>query len=473
MENSIICSKNPNIVWISEKLIEDRFDANPFKVQYIEDDIKDTEVYRCRIINDILRSKKDLTGGATPLGASYLDKGIRFIRTQDVDYNWINVDESVYISDEDDKKLKRSSLEVDDILLTITGVNFGKSAPVRRECLPANISQHSVRMHFKNEIDPYYVSTFLNSIYGQKQIMKKSVGATRPAIDYPNIKNIKVACPTYEIQKYIGDKVRKAEELRKEAKKLENEAYKEFNNLFDFKVNKENIWILNPTNLVDRIDCEYNYDYFFELEKKLSKNGVLVQKFGALIAKKMSEPQTDSADFTDVGIPVLRITDIHENYLDFKNCAKISEKVYDKLKEFQLIPKDIIFGLSGTIGRAIVVPNKIPEKAITNRRIAKVTLKQAELAYYIAMFLNSEYGKMQLIRETTGGVQKNLRLEDITRVHIPIPDKKIIDKISNYIENSMMCLNRSRLLIQEAKEDIEDLIEGNFDMSKIKESNKR
>ena len=277
-----------------------------------------------------------------------------------------------------------------------------------------------------------------------------------------------IPIPTSKVQKYIGDKVRKAEELREEAKKYENLSCKEFDKLLNFKISKNNIWYLNPYNLIDRIDCEYNCNYFFELKKNFSEQGLQVYRFGELIAKKMSEPQTDSTDFVDYGIPVLKITDIHEDYIDFKNCSRIPEDIYTNLKEFQLVPGDIIFGLSGTVGRAIVVPQEIPERAITNRRIAKVTLKKPELAYYIAMFLNSQYGKMQLIRETAGGVQKNLRLEDITKIYIPIPDKDAMTKITNCIKDRMRCLNKSRLLIQQAKQNVEDLVEGNFDMSKIK-----
>jgi restriction endonuclease S subunit len=223
--------------------------------------------------------------------------------------------------------------------------------------------------------------------------------------------------------------------------------------------------------LEDRIDCEYNYKHFYQLKDNFEKRGLKVVRFGKLIKKKLSEPQTNSEDFVSEGIPVLRITDIYEDYLDFENCARIPEEIYEKLKEFQLISNDIIFGLSGTIGRTIVVPENIPEKAITNRRIAKVTLKDPQLSYYIAAFLNSEFGKMQLLRETTGGVQKNLRLEDITKVHIPIPSKELIYKFSSLMKERIKKLNDSRILIQEAKQDVEDLIEGNFSISKIKANN--
>lgn len=466
MNNYYVISKEPNVIWMSGSKIEDRIDVTPFKSEHIENE-KILENIDITTINEALRNKRDLTGGATPLGANYLNEGIKFIRTQNIQRNSIDLSDVVYISKKDNEKLSRSKLEEDDVLLTITGADFGRIATVRRNHLPANISQHSVRMHFKENIDPYFVSTYLNCKYGQSQIYKFSVGATRPAIDYAAIRKIKIPTPSPIITKYIGDKVRGAEELSEEAKKIEILLNNEFSNLFSINIETTNAWYISPEKLVDRIDSEYNHTFFYELEDKLSSKGFKIYRFGELIKTKMSEPQTDSSDFISEGIPILRISDIYEDFIDFENCAKIPEEVYYKLKDFQLIPKDIIFGLSGTVGRAIVVPNEIPNKAITNRRIAKITLHQPALSYYVARFLNSKFGKVQLLRETAGGVQKNLRLEDISKLLIPIPNSDIVNRTNDLMEKKARYLNQSRKLIQQAKLDVENLIEGNFDMSKL------
>lgn len=132
---------------------------------------------------------REITGGATPLGADYPKTGIPFIRVQNIMPNYFNLNDLVYITKEDDKKLSRSRLKRDDVLLTITGVSYGKSAVVDSRLANANINQHSVRIELKKgSLNPYFLSTLLNAKFGKLQSDQNIVGITRPALDYQAIK---------------------------------------------------------------------------------------------------------------------------------------------------------------------------------------------------------------------------------------------------------------------------------------------
>jgi len=56
-------------------------------------------------------------------------------------------------------------------------------------------------------------------------------------------------------------------------------------------------------------------------------------------------------------------------------------------------------------------------------------------------------------------------------IEIPLIDIDIQLIIEEKIARYKNKINKSKQLIQEAKQDVEDLIEGNFDMSKIKVNN--
>jgi hypothetical protein len=60
--------------------------------------------------------------------------------------------------------------------------------------------------------------------------------------------------------------------------------------------------------------------------------------------------------------------------------------------------------------------------------------------------------------------------DDLLDIDIPVVDEKIISEISELVVNEFNNLRRAKQLIQQAKQDVEDLIEGKFDMSKLKES---
>lgn len=459
-----VVSSNPSIIWISTDIIQERLSTDSFNENYLK------WKERC-IINDCFEMKKikdiskEMNIGFTSK-RDYQSTGIKFLNISNINQFSFKFDNIKFISKEVHEKLKKSQLKQGDVLLTITGT-IGDSVVVPNNFGEANISANLVSIRLKENYDPYYLSVFFNSKYGKLQTKGSSKSNVWSNLGVQQVKDIEIPIPSSEIQKYIGDKVRKAEELREEAKKVESKIKNLFKSLFNIELNKSNIWYLKPGCISNRIDCEYNYNYFYELEDKFKNSGLEVVSLGNLIKKKMSEPQTNSSDFVSEGVPVLRITDIHEDNLDFDNCAKMPENVYERLKDFQLVPSDIIFGLSGTVGRAIVVPDEIPDKAITNRRIAKVTLNNPKLAHYIALFLNSEYGFVQLQRETTGGVQKNLRLEDITKVKIPLPKEEYIKEFTVKVKEKIRLLNKFKKLIQEAKQDVEDLIEGNFDILKL------
>ena len=133
-----------------------------------------------------------ISGGATPLGAEYPEEGIPFLRVQNIMPNYISDSGIKYLSPSQNQDILRSQLKKDDVLLTITGVSYGKSAVVTDEFVGANINQHSVKMTVKN-IAPYFLSAFLNCKYGYSQSTRHVVGITRPALDYSAIKSFLIS----------------------------------------------------------------------------------------------------------------------------------------------------------------------------------------------------------------------------------------------------------------------------------------
>ena len=164
-----------------------------------------------------------MSGGATPLGAIYPKKGIPFLRVQNIMPNYILESGMTYLSPSQNQKIQRSQLSKDDVLLTITGVSYGKSAVVTDEFIGANINQHSVKMTVKN-IVPYFLSTFLNSKYGYSQSTRHVVGVTRPALDYSAIKSFLIPDLDRNFQETIASYCHQSENLRKDSEECHNQA---------------------------------------------------------------------------------------------------------------------------------------------------------------------------------------------------------------------------------------------------------
>ena len=182
-----------------------RLDASYFNPRYFNamnalDEIASTRGWEVIPLGMLLQpGKESLTGGATPLGASYPDEGPKFIRVQNVRPNRLDwsPDEDPCITVEiHNGLLARSQLSPGDVLYTITGT-YGVAAVVPHSYGDANINQHSVRVRVKqDEIIPEYLSAFLNSNLCRPQVDRAATGSSRLALDYDAVRQIRVLLPS-------------------------------------------------------------------------------------------------------------------------------------------------------------------------------------------------------------------------------------------------------------------------------------
>lgn len=159
------------------------------------------------------------------------DKGIIFYRP--VDCKSCIADphnENVYISQEDNVRLKSSSFISGSILVTQRGNGIGDISVVPKSTPICNISANMIGFILKSA-DPYYVTIFFHSVYGATQIHRGIIGGPMPKIDKATLLELIVPVPCLKAQTYIGDKVRQAERLRERARQLE----KQFQNAIEDK----------------------------------------------------------------------------------------------------------------------------------------------------------------------------------------------------------------------------------------------
>ncbi|KRF31954.1 restriction endonuclease subunit S [Paenibacillus sp. Soil787] len=135
--------------------------------------------------------------GATPKGGSsvYLSQGIPFIRSQNVYQDGLRMDDIVFIDNETHNKMARSKVMEHDVLLNITGASIGRSTYVPTGFGEANVNQHVCILRPNSKVDYRFLSHFLNSFYGQKQIREEQAGQTREGLNYQQIRQFKLPLP--------------------------------------------------------------------------------------------------------------------------------------------------------------------------------------------------------------------------------------------------------------------------------------
>ena len=140
-----------------------------------------------------------IAGGATPSrndASLYTDSGVKFFRILNVEDGEILDQDMKYITDAVHKgELGRSQLAAGDVLMTITG-RVGSAAVVRKEHLPANINQHIARLRIdERRCRPEFLTEWLNCPTGLDLSNRFVSGATRAALDYGTILNLRLPLP--------------------------------------------------------------------------------------------------------------------------------------------------------------------------------------------------------------------------------------------------------------------------------------
>lgn len=448
-----------------------RIDSEYFKKEYLENEVMIKMKYDYAFLENFIVK---MTGGATPLGADYPDKGIPFLRVQNIMQNYFNLEDIVYISQQDDEYLKRSRLKLNDVLLTITGISYGKSAVVERDLVGANINQHSVKIEIKN-INPYFLSTFLNSKFGKLQSDKKITGVTRPALDYQAIKKFLIPILPMsfqlEIEKMLKDSHKALEESKELYKKAEETLYLELGldpkNPLQSLLDSHTQDSTKPLNIsirtlkesflqTGRLDSEYYQAKYEDIEKMIRsyKNGFCNLK--DLVNDVSSGFAFSSDDYQDTGnLLLIRINNIKNATLDLDNVVYLKNEAYNLSPKDKIKKGDILISMSGSIGLSCVVRDDV--SAMVNQRILKISIKNFNSDVLVSL-LNSFVCKMQFERIGTGGVQTNLSASDIQNILIPKIDSIVQEKIAHYIQESFRLKNESKLLLSEVKTKVESTI---------------
>ena len=141
-----------------------------------------------------------IAGGATPKKTeankfySDSESGIPFLRVQNLQITGeLSLDDCVYINeDTHNGMLKRSQVAEGDLLVKITGVGRMAIASVAPKGFVGNTNQHMVVIKTGDADISKYLARYLNLDIIERIASRHSTGGTRPALDYPSLKNIPI-----------------------------------------------------------------------------------------------------------------------------------------------------------------------------------------------------------------------------------------------------------------------------------------
>lgn len=145
-----------------------------------------------------------------------VENGTRFLHTTDLKYLYISNKNKRYVK-EKSQYFERNYIQVENILIGRVGRKcIGKIAIVTEEFKNSVISDCIICLDIKN-IDPYYLTIYLATKYGQIQLKGISRGSGSKYITVKDLQNLKVIIPPKNIQKKFRKKYIHLVEKKEEA----------------------------------------------------------------------------------------------------------------------------------------------------------------------------------------------------------------------------------------------------------------
>lgn len=143
-----------------------------------------------------------LTSGSRGWAKYYSSKGKMFITIKNVKCGHISMDNIQYINPPDNAEARRTKVQAGDLLISITA-DLGRTGVVTKEIAKkgAYINQHLMCVRLDKKILlPEFVSFFMESQAGKRQIYAKNQNAVKAGLNFDAIKTFKIMVPPLEKQ---------------------------------------------------------------------------------------------------------------------------------------------------------------------------------------------------------------------------------------------------------------------------------
>lgn len=139
--------------------------------------------------------------GVTPKGGAevYTEEGVIFIRSQNVHFDGLRLDDVVRIDFDTHEKMSGSKVHFKDVLLNITGASIGRCCVVNIT-EEMNVNQHVCIIRPTQKILPDYLNLVLQSNVGQVQIKLGTTGGNREGLTFEAIKEFVIPLPDLKEQ---------------------------------------------------------------------------------------------------------------------------------------------------------------------------------------------------------------------------------------------------------------------------------
>jgi len=280
-------------------------------------------------------------------------------------------------------------------------------------------------------IEPLFLYYSLKNL--QDVFLANASKTTLPIINKSRCSEIPIPLPPVEIQKKIVERIEKMMAKIDEAKKLRKEALADASALIPSALNK----------------------IFEEGER----NGWEDVKVGD-VCEKPQYGYTESAKLEAVGPKFLRITDIQNGNVDWKNVPYC---FCNDIEKYQLKNGDIVFARTGaTVGKSYLIKDS-PKNAIFASYLIRLRATEKILPDFLYYFFQSPDYWRQITQGQVGGAQPNVNGTKLAKIKFPLPPLPEQNKIVKYLDSLSEKVRKIQSLQSASEKELKLLEKGDFE----------
>jgi type I restriction enzyme S subunit len=300
------------------------------------------------------------------------------------------------------------------------------------------------------DIHSDFARYLLSTEYFMSEVISHSTGVSYPAINTPDLMNIKVAIPSPKEQEaiaiFLNKETGKIDELIHRQEKLVAMLDEKCQTLISHAVTKG----LNHKVKMKDSGVSWIGEIPLHWESKEIRR----------VIKEHKQGYYSSGGYQDEGLRLLRITDLQKfGVISYADCPRVT--ALPETEEFLLKSGDFVFARTGGAGSFGLVEDDHP-RAIFASYLIRFRFDESVNTHFLKyLFLSSGF-KNGIEMNIHGGVNKNVHAEDIKNQYISAPplieQQEIVDYLDIFTRKIQDLIQKSKASIELLKERRSSLI---------------
>ncbi|MFL9965129.1 restriction endonuclease subunit S [Paraburkholderia sediminicola] len=374
-------------------------------------------------------------GYVGPMASEYVESGIPFLRSLNIELFNINKNDLKYIRQDFHARIKKSALKPHDVVIVRTG-KPGTCAVIPNWLEDANCSD-LVIVRCGERIRPRFLCYWVNSA-ALHHIDSHTVGAVQQHFNVGAAKKMRVAVPSLAEQDSVVSVLGALDDritlLRETNATLESIARALFKSWFvDFDPVRAKQDGRAPQGMDDATAALFP-NGFEVSELGLVPRGWRIMALADVLANHGGTIQTGpfgsqlhASDYVESGIPVVMPKDIQGRRVSAASIACIGPQDADRLQRHKLKTGDIVFSRRGDVERhALISEREVGWLCGTGCLLVRPG-PSCLSSSFLSMTLDAPRARQWLVRHAIGATMPNLNTSILGSVPVVLPDTKVLE----------------------------------------------